>query len=185
MGRNSNMMRAVIGTVAVLAGFAVLEDSVDASTGLAGSCKAAQAYALLPAGEQLAVRAAPTPEAAVVGMIVPREMVKDLSATTVTMITSQGGWARIVVGGADYTAIDKAPRQTGWIPADALSVDTHLGTPAKIYSRPGLLGQEIGKVQDMQFRVLGCKGEFLQVINADKGNVWLDRWCTRPEGCRG
>ena len=48
------MMRAVIGTVAVLAGFAVLEDSVDASTGLAGSCKAAQAYALLPAGEQLA-----------------------------------------------------------------------------------------------------------------------------------
>ena len=40
------MMRAVIGTVAVLAGFAVLEDSVDASTGLGGSCKAAQAYAL-------------------------------------------------------------------------------------------------------------------------------------------
>ena len=64
------MMRAVIGTVAVLAGFAVLEDSVDASTGLAGSCKVAQAYALMPAGEQLAVRATPTPEGAVVGMIV-------------------------------------------------------------------------------------------------------------------
>jgi hypothetical protein len=179
------MMRAVIGTVAVLAGFAVLEDSVDASTGLAGSCKAAQAYALLPPGEQLAVRATPTPEGAVVGMIVPREMAKDLSTTTVTMISSQGGWARIVVGGADYTAIDKAPRQTGWIPADALSVDTHLDGPTAIYSRPGLMGHEIGKAQDMQFRVLGCKGEFLQVINADKGNVWLDRWCSRPDGCRG
>src|ERR1700757_827444 len=95
MGRNSIMMRAVIGTVAVLAGFAVLEESVDASTGLAGSCKAAQAYALLPVGEQLAVRAAPTPEAAVVGMIVPREMVQDLSSATVTMISSEGGWARI------------------------------------------------------------------------------------------
>jgi hypothetical protein len=180
------MMRAVIGTVAVLAGFAVLEDSVDASTGLAGSCKAAQAYALLPAGEQLAVRATPTPEGAVVGMIVPREMAtaQDLSATTVTMISSQAGWARIVVGGPTYAATDTAPRQTGWIPADSLSVDTHLDRPATIYSRPGLLGHEIGKAQDMQFRVLGCKGEFLQVINADKGNVWLDRWCARPDGCR-
>ena len=179
------MMRAVIGTVAVLAGFAVLEDSVDASTGLAGSCKVAQAYALMPAGEQLAVRATPTPEGAVVGMIVPREMAQDLSTTTVTMISSQGGWARIVVGGPDYTAIDKTQRQTGWIPADVLSVDTHLDTPTKIYSRPSLIGVELGKVQDQQFRVLGCKGEFLQVINADKGNVWLDRWCARHEGCRG
>jgi len=45
------MIRAVIGTVSVLAGFAVLEQSVDASTGLAGSCKATQAYALLQANE--------------------------------------------------------------------------------------------------------------------------------------
>lgn len=180
------MMRAIIGTVAVLAGFAVLEDSVDASTGLAGSCKAAQAYALLPAGEQLAVRAEPTPEGAVVGMIVPREMAmaQDLSATTVTMISSQAGWARIVVGGPEYMAIDNIPRQTGWIPADALSVDTHLDTPVTIYDRPGLLGHKVGKAQDMQFRVLGCKGEFLQVINADKGNVWLDRWCSKQGGCR-
>ncbi|MBS0524613.1 MAG: hypothetical protein JSS04_13375 [Proteobacteria bacterium] len=179
------MMRAVIGTVVVLAGLAVLEESVDASTGLAGSCKAAQAYALMPAGEPLVVRATPTPEGAVVGMIVPREMARDLSSATVTMIGSQGGWAHIVVGGPDYTAIDKVTRQTGWIPADALSVDTHLDTPVKIYDRPGLLGHGIGKVQDMQFRVLGCKGEFLQVINADKGNVWLDRWCSRQDGCRG
>ena len=179
------MMRAIIGTVAVLAGFAVLEDSVDASTGLAGTCKAAQAYALLPAGEQLAVRATPAPEGAVVGMIVPREMAQDLSSTTVTMIGSQGGWARIVLGGADYTAADAVPRQTGWIPADALTVGTGLDSPVKIYNRPGLLGYAMGKVQDQQFRVLGCKGEFLQVINADKGNVWLDRWCARREGCRG
>jgi hypothetical protein len=179
------MMRAIIGTVAVLAGFAVLEDSVDASTGLAGSCKAAQAYALLPAGESLAVRAAPTPEGVVVGTIVPREMVQDVASTVVTMIGSQGGWARIVVGGADYTAVDAAPRQTGWIPADALAVGTGLDSPVKVYNRPGLLGYELSKVQDQQFRVLGCKGEYLQVINADKGNVWLDRWCAKREGCRG
>ena len=179
------MMRAIIGTVAVLAGFAVLEDSVDASTGLAGSCKAAQAYALLPAGEQLAVRATPKPEGAVVGMIVPREMVQDPSATVVTMIGSQGGWARIATNGPDYVAADTAPRQTGWIPADALAVGTSLDSPVKIYNRPGLLGYEMGKVQDQQFRVLGCKGEFLQVINAAKGNVWLDHWCAKREGCRG
>lgn len=181
------MMRAIIGTAAVLAGFAVLEDSVDASTGLAGSCKAAQAYTLLPAGEQLAVRATPTPEGAVVGMIVPREMARELSSSTVTMIGSQSGWARIVLGGPDYTAADAVPRQTGWIPADALSVDTRVDGPVQMYNRPGMLGYEVGKVegQDVQFRVLGCKGEFLQVINADKGNVWVNRWCAKPEGCAG
>jgi hypothetical protein len=32
------MLRALIGTVAVLAGFAVVECSIDAGTGLAGAC---------------------------------------------------------------------------------------------------------------------------------------------------
>ena len=45
------MIRAIVGTVAVLAGFAVLERSVDASTGQAGSCTPTEAYALLPRGE--------------------------------------------------------------------------------------------------------------------------------------
>jgi hypothetical protein len=176
------MMRAIVGTVAVLAGFAVLEQSVDASTGLAGSCKAAQAYTLLPAGEPLQVRAIPTPDGAVVGTLTPREA----SASLVTMISSQSGWARIVVGGPDYVAADTAPRQTGWVPADALAVDTRLDGTVTTYNRPGLLGYELGKIerQDVRFRVLGCKGEYLQVINADKGNVWIDRWCAREEGCR-
>ncbi len=47
------MLRAIIGTVAVLAGFGVLERSVDASTGYAGSCTATQAYALLQRGEMV------------------------------------------------------------------------------------------------------------------------------------
>ena len=41
------MIRAIVGTVAVLAGFAVLERSVDASTGQAGLCTPTEAYALL------------------------------------------------------------------------------------------------------------------------------------------
>ena len=68
------MIRAVIGTVAVLAGFAVVERSSDASTGQAGSCKITQAYALLHPGEQVPVRAQPTPEAPVVGALATQNM---------------------------------------------------------------------------------------------------------------
>src|SRR6478609_490097 len=68
-GKELQMIRAIIGTVAVLAGFGVVEQSVDASTGLAGSCKATQAYALLPPGEQLPVRALPTLDGKVVGAL--------------------------------------------------------------------------------------------------------------------
>ena len=53
-------IRAIIGTVAVLAGLAVLERSVDASTGQAGSCTATQAYALLQPGEAVPVRLEPS-----------------------------------------------------------------------------------------------------------------------------
>src|SRR3954469_2189056 len=181
------MMRAIIGTVAVLAGFGVVEQSVDASTGLAGSCKATQAYALLHAGEQMAVRATPTPEGVVIGALAPRNMTAELSPSVVTMVGSQSGWARIALGGADYTAAPGSQRQFGWIPADQLAVDSRLDGPVTIYSRPGLMGREMGKVEnrDMQFRVLGCRGEWLQVINAEKGNVWIDRWCAKEDGCRG
>ena len=48
------------------AGFGVLEHSVDASTGLAGSCKASQAYALLQPGQPVPVRTGPSPEATVI-----------------------------------------------------------------------------------------------------------------------
>src|SRR5258708_30762585 len=110
------MLRAIIGTVAVLAGFAVLEDSVDASTGDAGSCKPTQAYALLHPGEQLPIRALPTPEGKVVGALATQNMTADLEASLVTVVGSQSGWARIALGGQDYTAIDGTPQKCGWSP---------------------------------------------------------------------
>jgi hypothetical protein len=180
------MLRAVIGTVSVLAGLVVLEQSVDASTGLAGSCKAAHAYALLQPGQPLPVRATPTPEGTVIGALATRNMTAEVSTSSVTVIGSQSGWARIALGGADYTAVDGKP-QFGWVPADALAVSSRLEGAVTMFSRPGLLGQEIGKIknEDLQFRVLGCRGEWLQVINAEKGNVWIDRWCAKEEGCHG
>jgi len=181
------MIRAVIGTVSVLAGFAVLEQSVDASTGLAGSCKATQAYALLQANEALPVLATPTPEGTVIGTLASRAMSRDVSPSAVTITGSQSGWARIALGGADYTAVDGSRRQYGWVPADALAVSSRLEGDVTMFTKPGLLGQEIGKIknENLQFRVLGCRGEWLQVINAEKGNVWIDRWCAKEEGCRG
>jgi hypothetical protein len=178
-------IRAIIGTVSVLAGFIVLEQSVDASTGLAASCKATQAYALLQPGQPLQVRATPTPEGVVVGSIATRDMSREVSTSAVTLIGSQAGWARIALGGADYTAVD-GKRQLGWVPADALAISSNLDGNVTMFTKPGLLGQAIGQIknEDLQFRVLGCRGEWLQVINAEKGNVWIDRWCAKEEGCR-
>ncbi|MEI6203198.1 MAG: hypothetical protein WCP68_14715, partial [Enhydrobacter sp.] len=92
-------IRAIIGTVAVLAGFAVLERSVDASTGQAGSCKATQAYATLHPGDRIVVRAQPTPEAAVLGVI-SAGTTADLTTAVVTMNASMSGWARIALNTA-------------------------------------------------------------------------------------
>ena len=180
------MIRAIIGTVAVLAGFAVLENSVDASTGQAGSCRATQAYALLHPGEQLPIRAVPTPEGKVVGALATKNMTAALSTSLVTVVGSQSGWARIALGGKDYTAIDGTPQQFGWVPADLLTVDTRIDGAITTYSRPGLLGVALGRIEgeDQKFRVLGCRGDWLQVINATRGNVWIDRWCAKEEGCR-
>ena len=183
------MIRAMIGTVAVLAGFAVLEPSVDASTGLAGTCKATQAYAVLHPGEPVEVRAQPTPEGTVVGILATQASATTLANSVVTLTGSQSGWARIALNSAkDYAALDAAkPRQYGWIPADLLAVDSRIDGPITVYDRPGLMGGEIGRIEhdDMKFRVLGCRGEWLQVINATKGNVWIDRWCAKEDGCRG
>jgi hypothetical protein len=181
------MIRAIIGTVAVLAGFAVVEHSVDASTGLAGSCKATQAYALLQPGHPLAVRASPTPEGTVLGVLTINDTSRDVATSGVTLLGSQSGWARIALGGTDYTAVGSDSRRFGWVPADALGISTDLSGPVTLFSKPGLLGEQIGRIEGeaLQFRVLGCRGEWLQVINAEKGNVWIDRWCAREEGCRG
>jgi hypothetical protein len=183
------MIRAIIGTVAVLAGFAVLERSVDASTGHAGSCTPTQAYALLQRGELVPVRIEPTPQAAVIGTLSARRGGStDLARTMVTVIGSQSGWARIALNSAaDYSAAGgTATRSHGWIPADLLTVDARVDGTITVYSRPGVMGKALATIEgdDMKFRVLGCRGEWLQVINARHGNVWIDKWCSREDGCR-
>ncbi len=181
-------IRAIIGAIAVLAGLAVLEQSVDASTGQAGSCKASQAYALLHRGESLPVRELPTPEAPVVGVLAARDGGADLQTSSVTITASQSGWVRISLAQVkDYTAIEGGmPRQYGWVPADQLAVDTRVDGAITTHSRPGLLGEITGHIENEngQFRVLGCRGAWLQVINEAHGNTWIDRWCGRAEGCR-
>jgi hypothetical protein len=180
------MIRVVIGTVAVLAGFGVIERSVDASTG-PGSCQPTQAYALLPRGEMVPVRSEPTPEGAVVGTLMGRRgAAGDLARAEVTIAGSQSGWARIALNAArDYRA-EGTPQSYGWIPADLLTVDARVEGTITVYSRPGLLGRPLTTIEgdDMKFRVLGCRGDWLQVINARHGNVWIDKWCAREDGCR-
>jgi hypothetical protein len=187
VGRNT-MLRAIIGTVAVLAGFGVLERSVDASTGYAGSCTATQAYALLQRGEMAPVRAEPTPHAAVIGTLSGRAAKGELARSQVTIMGSQSGWARIALNTAQgYAAQDLAPQSFGWVPADLLTVDARVDGTITAYDRPGLLGSAVATIEgdDMKFRVLGCRGSWLQVVNARHGNVWIDKWCAREEGCRG
>jgi hypothetical protein len=187
VGRNT-MLRAIIGTVAVLAGFGVLERSVDASTGYAGSCTATQAYALLQRGEMALVRAEPTPHAAVIGTLSGRAAKGELARSQVTIMGSQSGWARIALNTAQgYAAQDSAPQSFGWVPADLLTVDARVDGTITAYDRPDLLGSATATIEgdDMKFRVLGCRGTKLQVVNARHGNVWIDKWCAREEGCRG
>ena len=182
------MLRAIIGTAAVLAGFGVLERSVDASTGYAGSCTATQAYALLQRGETVPVRAEPTPHAAVIGVLSGRAATGDLARSQVTIMGSQSGWARIALNTAQgYAADGAAPQSFGWMPADLLTVDARVDGTITAYDRPDLLGSTIATVEgdDMKFRVLGCRGNRLQVVNARLGHVWIDKWCAREEGCRG
>ena len=75
----------------------------------------------------------------------------------------------------------------GWIPADLLAVDARVDGAITVYDRPGLLGSAIATIEgdDMKFRVLGCRGTSFRSINARHGNVWIDKWCAREEGCRG
>lgn len=154
------MIRAMIGTVAVLAGFAVVERSVDASTGQPGSCTPTDTYALVQPGEGVAVRAGPALDEAVVGTL------RGEARIPVRMSGSQGGWARIEV-------VDGAQRH-GWVPADQLKVDAKANSP--LYSRPGPLGQKLAILdgETGSFRILGCRGNWLQVINARTGTGWID-----------
>ena len=181
------MVRAVIGTVAVLAAFVVVENAVDASTGDLGACKATQAYAMMQPGGGLEVRADPSPEAMVIGNLSVLGGEGQQMATVVTMTASQSGWVRIALQSArDYSALDKSGRQFGWVPADLLTVDARTAGAITVHSRPGLMGKVLTKIEneDVKFRVLGCRGEWLQVINSRHGNIWIDKWCANPEGCR-
>ena len=184
------MIRAIVGTIAVLAGFAVLERSVDASTGLSGTCTPTQAYATLHRGEIVPVRAVPTPEGTVIGSLAGRSGSKaDPARSVVTVAASQSGWARIALStAADYRAAEAGTAQPyGWVPADLLAVDARVDGPITVYDRPGMLGRALTTIEgdDMKFRVLGCRGAWLQVINARHGNVWIDKWCAKEGGCRG
>jgi len=181
------MLRAMIGTLAVLAGFGVLErTSVDASTGHAATCTATEAYALLQPGETVPVRLEPHQQAATIGTLSDRSG-HAIDRTQVTVTGSRSGWARIALNTAPgYRATASDAPSFGWVPADLLTVDARVDGPITVYSRPGLLGDKIGSVenQDMKFRVLGCRGTWLQVVNATYGNVWIDKWCGREESCR-
>lgn len=187
------MLRAIIGAVTVLAGFGVLERSVDASTGLAASCAPTQAYALLQRGATIAVRSEPTSQAPVIGSLSGRHprssdpMGGNPTRSSVTMTGSQGGWARIALDSAAGFHAGQAPdRAYGWVPADLLTVDARVDGVITVYDRPGLLGRALATIEgdDMRFRVLGCRGSWLQVIDARHGTVWIDRWCAREGGCR-
>ncbi len=174
------MIRAIIGTVAVLAGFAVVENSVDASTGVPGSCRSSETYIMLRPGEQLPVRAAPTPGAVVVGALATQDMTQEAAASVVTLTGSRSGWARIALNSREYTAIDGSPALYGWIPADMLLVSTRAGVATTVRDNPGLLGSTLGHIEGGRtFRVLGCRGEYLHVINAQQGNVWIDHWSAK------
>jgi hypothetical protein len=178
----------MIGTVAVLAGFAVLERSVDASTGQAGSCTTTEAYALLQRGETVPVRLEPTPQAAVIGTLSGRRAaVGDLARAEVTLTGSQSGWARIALNSTPgFSSSGATSPAVGWIPADLLTVDARVDGVITVYDRPGVMGSPLATIEgdDMKFRLLGCRGGWLQVINARHGNVWIDKWCAREDGCR-
>lgn len=152
------MIRAMIGTLAVLAGFAVVERSVDASTGPPGSCKPIEVHALLPPGDVVAVRSGPTPLSPSVGTLRGRAVV--------SLSGGQGGWAHI--------AVADAPQLDGWVPADQLWVDVEPGHA--LYSLPGPLGRVLAMSDGdaESFRVLGCHGAWLRLINARTGAVWTD-----------
>ena len=101
---------------------------------------------------------------------------------------SQSGWARIALNTAQgYAADSAAPQSFGWVPADLLTVDARVEGTITAYDRPDLLGSALAIIEgdDMKFRVLGCRGTRLQVVNARLGHVWIDKWCAREEGCRG
>src|SRR5260370_8945539 len=135
------MIRAIVGTVAVLAGFAVLERSVDASTGQAGSCTPTEAYALLLRGEAVPVRTDPTPQAAVIGTLSGRRGgTTNPARAAVTITGSPNGLARIALATAhDYSAARTA-RPHGWAPADRLAVDAGGEVADPVQARPGRVG---------------------------------------------
>lgn len=189
------MVRGLIGAIAVVAALGVVEQSSDASLGETGptACKAAQAYAPMLPGESLEVRAEPLPDARIVGTLSapdgPQARLPGttLRATVVTITASQSGWARIALQSAkDYRSLEPG-QPFGWIPADLLAVDARVDGAITAYSHPGVLGEALATIgsDNVMFRVLGCRGSWLQVISVRTGNVWIDKWCANPHGgCR-
>ncbi len=133
------------------------------------------------------VRAEPTPQGAVIGTLSGRRSAgSDLLRSEVSLTGSQNGWARITLATAGGYSTDGSARPYGWIPADALTVDARVDGTITLYDRAGWMGEALATIEgdDVKFRVLGCRGNRLQVINARHGNVWIDKWCAREDGCR-
>ncbi len=172
------MIRAMIGTVAVLAGFAVVERSVDASTGQGDACTPTDSYTWLQQGEFVPLRAEPSMGAPVVGRVQARSAEPDGARAVVSLSGSQGGWARVTTGDG---------RSQGWMPADLLMVDARVNGPLNVQTHPGAMGRKLVTLEGEEevFRILGCRGAWLHVINARTGDAWIDRWCAKEEGCRG
>ena len=119
-----------------------------------------------------------------IGTLSGRAANGELARSQVTIMGSQSGWARIALNTAQgYAAADAAPQSFGWMPADLLTVDARVDGTITAYDRPDLLGSAIATIEgdDMKFRVLGCRGTWLQVVNA---RHWpcLDRQVVRPRG---
>ncbi len=152
------MIRVIIGTIAVLAGFAVVERSVDARTGQPGSCASIVVHALSPPQDSVTVRSGPTMNSSTTGAL--------RGGTAVSLSAARGGWAHI--------ATTHAPYLEGWAPADQLWTGVKAGRA--LYSLPGPLGRLLATpyADAESFRVLGCHGPWLHVINARTGAGWID-----------
>ncbi|WP_421997106.1 hypothetical protein [Reyranella sp.] len=128
------MLRAIIGTVAVLAGFSVVQHAVEAG-GDADFCGLSASLALLP-GEGVVVRDRPAPEAAALGSIAagPAEAARPV----VTVTGRHGGWARLDLGTASgFTAAPGSRPDSGWIPAERLRPGGRTAEPLVLRAFPG------------------------------------------------
>ena len=137
-----------------------------------------------PRGESVPVRAEPTQQSAVIGTLSGRAANGELARSQVTIMGSQSGWARVALNTAQ--GYSRRGCRAAVVRLDA-GRSAHGRCPRRrhdhSYDRPDLLGSAIATIEgdDMKFRVLGCRGSRLQVVNA-RLRPRLDRQVVRPRG---